>query len=107
MNSPNQKTAGAHHDDRDQSKQTLCEFQMGREEAGFPDRFLVRAVGDAARLLAGAGRSLSGWKLTARHIVAGLKTRSAGALWTLKTIQTPIRAAFASRTLSGRSASGR
>src|ERR1700733_3490824 len=51
---------------------------MGREEAGLPDRFLVRAVGGAARLLAGAGRSLSGWKLTASQIVAGLKQETRG-----------------------------
>jgi hypothetical protein len=51
---------------------------MGREETGFPDRFLVRAMGGAARLLAGAGCSLSGWKLTARDIVAEPKTRRRG-----------------------------
>jgi hypothetical protein len=51
---------------------------MGREEAGFPDRFLVRTLGSAARLLAGAGRSLSGWKLTAGNTVVELKNKKRG-----------------------------
>src|SRR5579863_1463769 len=102
MNSPNQKTAGAHHDDRDQSKQTLCEFQVGREEAGFPDRFLVRPVVDAARLLAGAGRSLPDRKLKAPQ------QENAGALWwTFRKIQNRSAAGFAARTSCGPSASGR
>src|SRR5579863_8032789 len=102
MNSPNQKTAGAHHDDRDQSKQTLCEFQVGREEAGFPARFLIRTVGDAARLLAGACPSFPGRKLTTPQ------WKDAGALWwTFRKIQSPSAVAFAARTSCGPSASGR
>src|ERR1700756_3543786 len=102
MDSPNHKTAGAHHDDRDHPKQTLCEFQVGREEAGFPDRFLVRPVVDAARLLAGAGRSLPVWKLRTP------RQENAGALWwTSRKIQNRSATAFAARTSCGPSASGR
>ena len=39
------KDAGDTMTTRHHPKQALCQFQMGREEAGFPDRLLIRAVG--------------------------------------------------------------
>ena len=67
---PSSRRDGENHDRCHICEQALSDIHMGRDKAGFPAGVLVRPVGVRARPDAGAGVTLSRWRLGIRAVAS-------------------------------------